>query len=659
MNPHSNPRRPRLGADARGISSTEYVIALILVAVLGIGAWRTLGVANQAKVRCAIQTLTGGGACAQPADPSAALPEAPRAPQAPGPDGDQRRPRAQVRANGESMDVDQFRPTTPPPPGNAALQAAGGAIVGAAGTVLFPVLHPIQTLQGLGQIAQTANDLLTNPLRGVPEAIELGRGIGQGLANWGRGVRDAYDNGDAYELGRAFGQAGMSAALAGEAAAGVRNLVRNGGRDAAEGGAVARPVAEVADGEGAGAGSAVRDGLNDAADINNPGGCFTADTLVATARGPERIADVHVGERVRTRFDEVCESAGVKPTAESWRLVTLQGEDKTGTGGVVNIEAIRSLDWLKKERVRAGGQMAFPLPSDHRLTRLATVLAISALPAIQSGPGCLVLTSYATTNQPVIELAFAENETTVQPTPGHLFYSDDRDDWVHAADLAVGEHVRTHDGVATVASEKSIPGTQTVHNLEIDVAHTYLVSSAELYVHNNNLCAQPPPAPRDWASTAYTAENGNRAIGLEDATRYANETAQRSSALRRATELWNNPNLTNKDVYAFLKELREGARKKYGIEIEVDNTGTNPRLHPNTPRNYMTYDEANRRILYTPEAWETPQRMMSELIHEWGAVQIARDFGGKANIPSLFGGRQYWLTHMLDDVVKRGAPGSK
>ncbi len=55
--------RRRLGPDEEGLSTVEYIIILILIAIIGITAWKNFGEAVEYKARSAttdINTLGGG-----------------------------------------------------------------------------------------------------------------------------------------------------------------------------------------------------------------------------------------------------------------------------------------------------------------------------------------------------------------------------------------------------------------------------------------------------------------------------------------------------------------------------------------------------------------------------------------------------------------------
>lgn len=64
----------------------------------------------------------------------------------------------------------------------------------------------------------------------------------------------------------------------------------------------------------------------------------------------------------------------------------------------------------------------------------------------------------------------------MEPTGTHRLYSEDRGDWVPAADLAAGERLQTLAGPATITRiDSSRPGVHRVCNLEVGTEHCYTV----------------------------------------------------------------------------------------------------------------------------------------------------------------------------------------
>nr|WP_281167514.1 polymorphic toxin-type HINT domain-containing protein [Actinopolyspora mortivallis] len=79
---------------------------------------------------------------------------------------------------------------------------------------------------------------------------------------------------------------------------------------------------------------------------------------------------------------------------------------------------------------------------------------------------------------------------SVTATGEHPFWVPDRDEWVQAQDLQVGDRVRTAEGEQRlVTSIRTWTALQRVHNLTVDDTHTYYVAldgQDESLVHNSN-----------------------------------------------------------------------------------------------------------------------------------------------------------------------------
>jgi len=74
-------------------------------------------------------------------------------------------------------------------------------------------------------------------------------------------------------------------------------------------------------------------------------------------------------------------------------------------------------------------------------------------------------------------------------TSNHPFWSVDRQEYVQAGHLEIGERLQTlHGDTKTVASNLPRPGPKTdVYNLEVHAEHTYFVGEDGVLVHNNRV----------------------------------------------------------------------------------------------------------------------------------------------------------------------------
>ncbi|WP_417388076.1 Hint domain-containing protein [Gimesia sp.] len=82
-------------------------------------------------------------------------------------------------------------------------------------------------------------------------------------------------------------------------------------------------------------------------------------------------------------------------------------------------------------------------------------------------------------------------------TPNHPIRSVDRDAFVRADSLSVGEHLQTLNGITRVTSITARGPPEPVYNLEVQVKHTYFVADSGVLVHNGGLCLKKGAASTD------------------------------------------------------------------------------------------------------------------------------------------------------------------
>jgi hypothetical protein len=114
------------------------------------------------------------------------------------------------------------------------------------------------------------------------------------------------------------------------------------------------------------------------------------------------------------------------------------------------------------------------------------VLAIEPCPPLASGPGRTVTGTFAHSAADVLDLEIEGLDTPLGCTANHPFWSEDRQDFVPAGSLTIGEHLRTESGtlrqVTRITPRRGPP--VAVFNLEVDAEHVYYVSTAGVLVHN-------------------------------------------------------------------------------------------------------------------------------------------------------------------------------
>lgn len=210
----------RLRNDARGVSSVEFVLILILVAVVGFGAWRALGATTQQKIRCATASLFGPSVACAEAAPQNDLPTAPRS-GAPGsgqgPAGSGSRAQPHVYSGGQQSDPNNFHPAATPTPSPLAIlkKSLVGLGKGVGKALVYPFQHPIKFLAGLAVGAAIGAGAAALATAGAGAAalataglVALGIGFGAlAISHWWHEGKDAWDRGDYEGVAEAIGDA--------------------------------------------------------------------------------------------------------------------------------------------------------------------------------------------------------------------------------------------------------------------------------------------------------------------------------------------------------------------------------------------------------------------------------------------------------------------
>ncbi len=142
-------------------------------------------------------------------------------------------------------------------------------------------------------------------------------------------------------------------------------------------------------------------------------------------------------------------SGETKVDPHTWRLLRLHAETagSDGTTDSTEMEALQPPEWVKEHDARVGARVPMPLelremglPQD----LLGEVVANERCPEIQPGRGRVVLATVNHVNTDVLELTIANErgqQELVRPTALHKFYSADRQEWITASALGIGEHL--------------------------------------------------------------------------------------------------------------------------------------------------------------------------------------------------------------------------
>jgi RHS repeat-associated protein len=207
--------------------------------------------------------------------------------------------------------------------------------------------------------------------------------------------------------------------------------------------------------------------------------CFTAGTPIATYSGFTPIEKVRPGDRVRS-LDEARCTQPIDP--DSCRMVEIEMENPYGYADKLTAKFLKSEEWVNNHRIESGAEVRLKI-DELQIDGRARVTSIGHC-TIQRGTGCLVTGTVAHLNRSVLRLHFRGSEETLEPTALHPLWSIDREGWVRAGELEVGERLLTETGAVTIASIESRQGTHQVFNFEVAGAHTYVVSNLKIKSHN-------------------------------------------------------------------------------------------------------------------------------------------------------------------------------
>ncbi|MEO6037831.1 MAG: HNH endonuclease [Saprospiraceae bacterium] len=177
-------------------------------------------------------------------------------------------------------------------------------------------------------------------------------------------------------------------------------------------------------------------------------------------------------------------------TPESWVVAHLNVQKTDGT--LCYISMLRSYSWLEELGLCLVGDSAWLDLSDMRVSGMAQVISFegNTLDTRSATSRALlergyypVLTTFQHKADEVLYVRFT-NGDRLNVTAPHPFWSIDRDGWVPAQKLHVGERLKTISGETTVDSLAINFDSIDVYNLEIWKAHNFCVGENREIVHN-------------------------------------------------------------------------------------------------------------------------------------------------------------------------------
>jgi hypothetical protein len=154
--------------------------------------------------------------------------------------------------------------------------------------------------------------------------------------------------------------------------------------------------------------------------------------------------------------------------------------------------------WLLREAeeftlwgVRVGGRVKLDLP-EQGVCGWVWVQALEDRPKIPEGPGRLVTGWFRHERAIVGDLWIEGEPESLGVTAGHPVFSADRNRWVAAGELRIGERLLAADGsMPRVLCYRLRPEAEPVYNIEVEGDHCYRVGEQGLLVHNASAVCDP------------------------------------------------------------------------------------------------------------------------------------------------------------------------
>ena len=193
-------------------------------------------------------------------------------------------------------------------------------------------------------------------------------------------------------------------------------------------------------------------------------------------------------------------SSGARTTAEQ-------------TFAAVSGTAVRSA-------LTVGSTIFVDLP-EHGISADFTVREIRPCPAPSAGDGYLVTTKLIHENAEILDLRIEGSSEPIGTTSSHPFWSEDRQQFVAAGELRVGENlVLADDTTRRVESLTHRETRETVYNIEVDGEHVFYVGNDGLLVHNS--CGSHLYVIRNGAGNVVYVGTGTAGRVRSATTRIAN-----------------------------------------------------------------------------------------------------------------------------------------
>jgi len=213
-----------------------------------------------------------------------------------------------------------------------------------------------------------------------------------------------------------------------------------------------------------------------------------AERPVSASRGRPRITKIEnilVGDRVAGSNPIHAQAEISEPDQATWRHISLKMRKENGLS--LWIELLRPQTWIEAKGSRKGETIFLALPEMGALGD-AIVEGISPCPLIKDGTGAVVTGTFRheCDGSNVVHLYLEGQSEPIGVTTNHLFWSEDRQQFIDVGHLRDREMVNGLNGPHRIAAIKPLNYDGMLYNLET-TEHVFRVGSLGTLVHNSCL----------------------------------------------------------------------------------------------------------------------------------------------------------------------------
>ncbi|MGL4461000.1 MAG: hypothetical protein ACRC1K_02525, partial [Planctomycetia bacterium] len=197
------------------------------------------------------------------------------------------------------------------------------------------------------------------------------------------------------------------------------------------------------------------------------------------------IEAVALGRRTLGENPELSDAeraAFVDPDPATWR--ELRFRMTKADGGGLDVHLLRPLDWIAAAGAAVGRTVHLDL-AELGADGPAECLSIGPCPEIEPGAGNVVtglFRHHSVSN--LLDLSVEGDPTPTGVTASHPYWSVDREAFIPAGDLQIGERLRRADGSTAAVLRLTPRPDEPVFNLEVHGEHVFRVGDGGLLVHN-------------------------------------------------------------------------------------------------------------------------------------------------------------------------------